>query len=126
MLTRTFPPSQVAGQLCFRHATAHLVQPHGPSKPNHARQTVGIRMALPTTERLVWHCGDRTAKPESASRGRFLITRICCYLWQVARALIFARGARSQLPASAALGNCIVAGGGLRSSPEAHEKRKGG
>ena len=33
----------------------------------HARRTVGMRMALPTTERLVWHCGEHTAKPESAS-----------------------------------------------------------
>ena len=32
----------------------------------HARQTMVIRMMLPTTERLFWHCGDHTAKPESA------------------------------------------------------------
>ena len=29
----------------------------------HARRTVGIRMALPTTERLLWHGGEHTAKP---------------------------------------------------------------
>ena len=29
----------------------------------HARRTVGITMALPTTERLLWHCGEHTAKP---------------------------------------------------------------
>ena len=38
-----------------------------------ARLTVGIRMTLPAIERLVWHCGDHTAKMESAPRGRFLI-----------------------------------------------------
>ena len=27
---------------------------------------VGIRTTLPTTERLLWHCGAHTAKPESA------------------------------------------------------------
>jgi len=36
----------------------------------HARRTVGKRMTLPTTERLFWHCGGRTAKPESASSER--------------------------------------------------------
>ena len=49
--------------------------------PDHARQTAGIRMALPTTERLVWHCGAHTAKPESASWRRFVITKLCCFLW---------------------------------------------
>ena len=29
-----------------------------------------IRTTLPTTERLFWHCGNPTAKPESASRAR--------------------------------------------------------
>ena len=32
-------------------------------------------MTLLTTERLFWHCGNHTAEPESASRGRFLITK---------------------------------------------------
>ena len=36
----------------------------------HARRTVGKRMMLPTTEQLFWHCGGRTAKPESASSER--------------------------------------------------------
>ena len=49
--------------------------------PFHARRTMVIRMTLLTTERLVWHCGDRTAEPESAYRGRVLITKICCFLW---------------------------------------------
>ena len=40
-------------------------------------------MTLLPTERRFWHCGDRTAKPESAYRGRFLSTRICCFLWHV-------------------------------------------
>ena len=53
-----------------------------------ARQTAVIRMALSTTERLVWHCGDHTVKLESASGGRFsrglfLIPKICCFLWRV-------------------------------------------
>ena len=48
----------------------------------HARQTVGIWMTLLTAERLVWHCGDHTAKPESASRGRFLLPNL---LFSVAR-----------------------------------------
>ena len=30
-------------------------------------------MTLPTAERLFWHCGEHTAKPESAYRYRFLI-----------------------------------------------------
>ena len=33
-----------------------------------ARQTVGIRVARSTTERLVWHCGEHTAKLESVWR----------------------------------------------------------
>ena len=32
----------------------------------HTRRAVGIRMTLPTTGRLFWHCEDHTAKPESA------------------------------------------------------------
>ena len=39
----------------------------GPLRP-HARRAVGIRMALPATERLVRHCGDHTATLESAQR----------------------------------------------------------
>ena len=35
------------------------------------------------TERLVWQCGAHTAKLESASRRRFLITKTCCFLWHV-------------------------------------------
>ena len=31
-------------------------------------------MALPTTERLVWHCGEHTAKPDSASWRRSPMT----------------------------------------------------
>ena len=38
-------------------------------------------MALPTTERLVWQCGGHIAKLESTSCHRFLITKICCFLW---------------------------------------------
>ena len=49
----------------------------------HARRTVGIRTTLLVTERLFWHCGAHTAKPESALHGRFLITKICCFLWHV-------------------------------------------
>ena len=50
----------------------------------HARRTAVIRMALPTTERLVWRCGDHTAKPKSAPGDRFLImTKLCCCLWHV-------------------------------------------
>ena len=45
---------------------------------SHARRPVGIRLALLTTERLLWNCGDHTAKPESAPGGRFLITTISC------------------------------------------------
>ena len=33
-----------------------------PGPAGHARRAVGIRMAVPTTERLFWHCGDHTAK----------------------------------------------------------------
>ena len=50
---------------------------------HHARQSVGIRMALSTTERPVWHCGDHIAKLESAICRRFLITKICCLPWHV-------------------------------------------
>ena len=47
-------------------------------------------MALPTTERLVWHGSDNTVKPESVSRGRFFITKIIrfcctCFLWHLVR-----------------------------------------
>ena len=45
----------------------------------HARQTVVTRTALSTSERSVWHCEDHTAKPESATCRRFLITKICCF-----------------------------------------------
>ena len=34
------------------------------SHARHARRKVGIRMALPTNERLVWHGGEHTAKLE--------------------------------------------------------------
>ena len=37
----------------------------------YTHQTAVIRMALPTTERPVWHCGERTAKLESAACRRF-------------------------------------------------------
>ena len=47
---------------------------------NHARRTVGIRMTQPTTERLVWHCGAHTAKPESPPGGRFLMFGVRTYL----------------------------------------------
>ena len=40
-------------------------------------------MTLAATARLFWHCGAHTAKPESAPWGRFLITKICCFLWHV-------------------------------------------
>ena len=41
-----------------------------------------IRMTLLTTERLSRHCGAHTA---SLGRfRRFLITKICCFLWHVA------------------------------------------
>ena len=33
---------------------------------DHTRQTVEIRMALVTAERLVWYCGEHTAKLEIA------------------------------------------------------------
>ena len=51
--------------------------------PSHARRTVGIRLPLLATEQLFWHCGAHTAKPESAPGGRFLITKVCCFLWHV-------------------------------------------
>ena len=54
-------------------------QPHS----SHARQTAVIRIALATTGRLVWHCGEHTAKPQSAPGGRFLIATICCFLWHL-------------------------------------------
>ena len=42
------------------------------SSPDHARRTVRIRMTLPTTERLFWHCGDHTAKRcSSTTRSTF-------------------------------------------------------
>ena len=40
-------------------------------------------MALPTTERLGWHCGEHAARLESAECRRFLITKICRVLWHV-------------------------------------------
>ena len=46
----------------------------GPSH-SHARQTAAIRITRPTTEQLVGHCRDHTAKSESAPRGRFLYDR---------------------------------------------------
>ena len=39
-------------------------------------------MTLPT-EQLFGHCADHSAKPESAYRDRFLITKIYCFLWHV-------------------------------------------
>ena len=60
-----------------------LVARGAPGCESHARRTLGIRMTLLTTEGLFWHCGAHTAKPESASGRRFLITKICCFLWHV-------------------------------------------
>ena len=40
----------------------------------HVRQAAVLRMALLTTERLVWHCGGHTAKPDSASWRRSPMT----------------------------------------------------
>ena len=52
----------------------------------HARRTAGIRMRLPATERLFWHCGTHTAKPESAwIKPIPRITKICCFRWHVTR-----------------------------------------
>ena len=45
-------------------------------RQRHVRQTAVVRMTLRATERLVRHCGEPTAKPESASRGRSLVTKI--------------------------------------------------
>ena len=45
---------------------------------SHARRTAGIRMAPLPTERLVWHCGDHTAEPESADS---LLPKLCCVRW---------------------------------------------
>ena len=59
------------------------------------RQTAVIRMALPTTERLVWHCGEHTAKSESASRCRFLMARICAVLLLRVELSCTAPGSRS-------------------------------
>ena len=36
-----------------------------------------------TAERLFWHCGAHTAKPESAPGSRSLVTKVCCFLWHV-------------------------------------------
>ena len=48
---------------------AELEQSHGVVAPPlatcHVRRTAEIRMPLPTTERLMWHCGEHTAKLES-------------------------------------------------------------
>ena len=41
-------------------------------------------MTLSATERLFWRCGAHAAKPESASRGRLLMTKVCCFLWRPA------------------------------------------
>ena len=52
----------------------------------HARRTVGIRMALSTTERLVWHCGDHTAKLASTTCRRFFSSPkivFCRSRWRV-------------------------------------------
>ena len=50
--------------------------------PCHARRTASISMALPPlSERLVWHCGEHTAKPASAACRRPFVTKVCCFLW---------------------------------------------
>ena len=71
----------------------------------HARQTVGIRMALSTTERLVWYCGDRTAKLESATCCRFLIAKIFCFPWHVVGPVPARKDARLL---TAALAHCAL------------------
>ena len=62
--------------------------------PNHARRSMIVRMTLLPIERLFWHCGDHTAKPESAQSGRFLITKhllfsvargVCAICWKEER-----------------------------------------
>ena len=42
-----------------------------------------IRTTLLTTERLFWRCADHSANSVSAYRGRFLMTKICCFRWHV-------------------------------------------
>ena len=53
---------------------------------DHARRTVGIRMALLTTERRLWHCGDHTAKLKSvSSKADSVLPKVAvvCGAWHV-------------------------------------------
>ena len=79
-------------------ATWHQV-PAARRAPSHrARRMMVIRMTLLTTERLFWQYGDRTAKPESAFRGRFLIAKACRF--SVARGPVLVRVRACRLLAS--------------------------
>ena len=89
--------------------TADALACEGASRhAHHARWTIGIRMRLPTTERRSWHGGAHTAKPESASSGRFLVTEICWFLWHVVPA------ASHSLPGRAS--PCMVCRDGVRAA----------
>ena len=57
----------VAVSRCDDFEGAEDAKPQGAPSPHHARRTMVIRMTLLTTERLFWHCGAHTARPESAS-----------------------------------------------------------
>ena len=79
-----------AGIMCARPCAhdAHRALPSQTAQlalARHTRQTAGISMAPTTTERRVWHCGDHTAKLESAPCRRFFVTKICCFLLSVER-----------------------------------------
>ena len=77
----------LSAQACFQKTPldflpqSRIVWKNGSSvvRHSHARQTVGTRITLPTTERLAWQCGDHTVKLESAVCRRFHVTKICCF-----------------------------------------------
>ena len=77
----------LSAQACFQKTPldflpqSRIVWKNGSSvvRHSHARQTVGTRITLPTTERLAWQCGDHTVKLESAVCRRFHVIKICCF-----------------------------------------------
>ena len=91
----------LSAQACFQKTPldflpqSRIVWKNGSSvvRHSHARQTVGTRITLPTTERLAWQCGDHTVKLESAVCRRFHVTKICCFSVArgTARAVVLAR-----------------------------------
>ena len=97
-------PSKPKRREMVRTHSARAAQPAEPTvdcgsgdqeRDPHVQQTVVTRITLLITVRLVWHCGDHTAKLESASGGRFL--KLCCFGCGLLGSFLFFGGGEASL-----------------------------